>query len=289
MAILVNRVRGITGSTTTQTTDSNVISYIQSGVQYAISGIPKELQWQFASAGADITSSAGQTPDSDTVLSVTRNGLECTEIPPIHAYAQEAAYSPTSLNAATNIFPAYYKREGLVFIKPDPAAGAVGKITSVAIPTIDATTTDTWSFKVLDQVIINYACGLDCTGIASYWRKQGETLIAARSLTNVEDALSKAQAFIDDNAAIDFESYMAAEEEDDQQAQLMLQGAAQEVNRAAREIDKLQVNANDATKYYETAQIANSRADKFFEMALAELKIYVDHNSRIIKLGAAKK
>ena len=38
----------------------------------------------------------------------------------------------------------------------------------------------------------------------------------------------------------------------------------------------------------ETAQIANSRADKFFEMALAELKIYVEHNSRI-KLGAAKK
>jgi len=289
MAILVNRVRGITGSTTTQTSDANVVSFIQSGVQYAISGIPKELQWQFASAGADITSSAGQRPASDTVLSVTRNSLECTEIPPILAYAQEAAHSSTSLNAATTIFPAYYKREGLVFIKPNPSAGAVGTITSVAIPTITAATTDTWSFKVLDQVIINYSCGLDCNGIASYWRKQGETLVAARSLTNVTDALAKAQAFIDDNLLVDFESYMAAAAQDDQQAQLMLQGAAQEVNRAGAEIQKLQINASDATKYYETAQIAYSRAEKFFETAFAELKLYVQHNSKIINLGAAKR
>jgi len=287
--ILVNRVRGITGSTTTQSSDANVVSSIQSGVQYAISSIPKELQWQFASAGSNIVDSSGQRPASDTVLSVTRNNIGCYEIPIAHAYAQEATYSPTSLNAASSVVPGFLRKEGLVFIKPDPDPTNIGVITSVAIPEITASTTDTWSFKVLDQIIINYACALDCSSIASYWRAQGEALVAARDLSNVEDALTKAQIYLDDNGTVDFESYMAAAEEDDQQAQLMLSGAAQEVSRAGKELEKIQTNSSDVVKYYETAQLAYSRADKFFEMALAELKIYVGHNSRIINLGAAKK
>jgi len=267
----------------------NVVSFLQSGVQFAISGIPKELQWHFASSGTNITSSAGQRPASDTILSVTRNGLECVEIPAMLAYAQEAAYSPTSLNAMTALFPGYYKRSGLVYIKPDPSGSAIGVITSIAIPTIDNTTDDTaatWYYKALDAAIINYACGLDCNGVGSYWRKQGETLVAARSLTNVEDALSKAQIYMDDNSPVDFESFMAASVEDDQQAQLMIQGAAQEINRAGRELEKIQVNSGDVTKYYEAAQLSNTRADKFFEIAMLELGLYVKNNSRMINLEA---
>ncbi len=286
MATLLSRVRSASKSTTTQTTDASVVTFIQAAVQNVIASIPKELQWHFASAGTIIQNGSGQRPASDTVLSVTRNNIECIEIPMLHAYAQENTYSPTSLNARTAVVPGYYKKGGLVYIKPDPSGAAPGCITSVAIPTITTSTTDTWSFKIIDQVIINYASGLDCNAVGSYWRTQGENIVAARSVTNVEDALTKAQKYLDDNDDVDFESYMAAAEEDDQQAQLMLAGAAQEVNRARAEIEKLQVNANDVVKYYEAAQVSYSRADKFFEIATQGIQTYIGNNSKVIKMAA---
>ncbi len=61
--------------------------------------------------------------------------------------------------------------------------------------------------------------------------------------TNTEDALTKAQNLIDNLGPIDFEAYIS--NDDVEQAQAVVQAAAQEVNRAGAEISKENIKLNE--------------------------------------------
>ena len=198
MSTLVSRVRAITGSTTTQTSNAQVSDFLLAGVKFVYSSIPKELMWPFATDGANINNGSGQAVTSDTILGVRREGLECREIPLADAYAQESAYSGLTIKTLTATFPGYYIRAGTLYIKPDPDASNTGVITRLALPTIDADTEDSWTLAVLDSPIIQYASCFDFKGCASYWRKQAESAIGTQitaigtALTNFASALPSA-------------------------------------------------------------------------------------------------
>jgi hypothetical protein len=297
MATLLSRVRAITGSTTTQTADASVVSFILSGVKFVITSLPKELQWAFSIQGNSITDANGFRVGNDTVLDVSRDGYTCKEIPSDLSYAQKSAHSASSLYAGTSIFPVYIKKDGLVYIYPVPTALKVGRVTYVALPTVTTTTDDTdssWYFKLVDPAIIWYASGLDYQGVGSHWRKQAETLLAAVGsalvYTNVEDALTKAQNLIDNLGSTDFEDFIGSSQEDTEMAQTVVQGASQEVNRAGQELAKIRtqleengVDVTAASQFLQNSASAYGESAKCFEKAKIELDQYITHNSRIIK------
>ena len=199
---LISRVRAITGSTTTQSTDANLVDFVEAGVKFVYTSIPKDLLWQFASDGANIVDSSGQSPYSDTILGVRRNSIECDQIPLSDAYAQISTYSTLTYKEATAIFPVYYLQAGKVYIKPDPDASNVGVVTSLALPTVTTTTSDTWSLAIIDVHIINYASALDYKACASYWRKQSESTVGTQ-VTAIGTALTAFAAALPDAISLD--------------------------------------------------------------------------------------
>ena len=175
MSTLLARVRAITGSTTTQSTDTQVVDFLKSSCDFIINQIPKKLLWPVASNSTNITDGNGFVCASDTIIDVRRNGLPCDEIDNSLAYAHESALTVDSIFERTVIFPGYILRNGRVFIKPNPTDSAVGIVTYVAFPTIVNDTQDTWTFRIFNNIIFQYAAGFDYLTIGSYWRKIGET------------------------------------------------------------------------------------------------------------------
>jgi HPt (histidine-containing phosphotransfer) domain-containing protein len=291
MATLLSKVRAITKSTTTETSNTNVVEFLKSAAHFVLTGIPKELLWPLASNSDTITDGSGCTVYSDTILEVRRNGIACDEIPNEYAYAHESALTVDSLHERTAIFPGYFTRSGKVYIKPDPTVGSAGVVVYLPIPTISTTTdADSWTFRRFSYIIIDYAASLDFMALSGYWRNQGESEIAdivtdvSTSLTNyasaiptwstvtmdtithtistslptfsaksytvstadIDDAFDKAQSYMDNLTTIDFEDWIASGTEEIEMANTLVNGAAQEINRARTAIEIEQMNI---TKY----------------------------------------
>lgn len=125
MATYLSRVRAITGSTTTQTSNIEVVDFLKAGSNYVVMSIPKELLW-FSYTVTTFSSNAGVTVPQNTIISVMRNNRQCEQIPTAFSYVNSTTL--TSLYEGSTFFPKYYLQEGKVYVDPTPTTGALGRL-----------------------------------------------------------------------------------------------------------------------------------------------------------------
>jgi hypothetical protein len=283
MATLVSKVRAFSKSTTTITSNSEVVNFITAGAVFLTNSIPKDLLEWSASDSSNITHSngfivSGSTANvGDRIVSVRRNGIVADQIPQERIYAESGVLTTSSLFTGTTIYPKWYMQNGRVYIKPNPTTGAIGKVTYVGVPSITTGTSNT-AYNSIENPMILYGAAMDCLAISG---KYG--LIALNALTettgDARDALDKAQYIIDASSKLsqgeDVEYYIA--QEDTEMMLANVQVAAQEVNRALAEIRGME----QISRY--TMEFAQ-RADLLFKQAYQEVQQYVAMNSKIMGL-----
>jgi len=281
MATLLAKARAISGTTTSETTDTEVVDFLNAGAIYLINSMPKELLSFMGTDTANITSSAGYDSNNDRVIMVRRNGIICDELPKERIYAHAGALTATSLFAGSNIFPKFYILGGSIYIKPDPSVGAPGVVTYIPKPSITSSTTTT-DLDEIENPVILYAAALDSMAASSYWSAQSLSTIND-STGDATDALEKAKNLIDNSTALsqgqDAEFFL--NDEDPEMIAANLGIAAQEVNRALAEMKGTEATNAHAVRYLQQAQQLFVQADK-------EVNNYVTRNSRMIALGIAQ-
>ena len=174
MASYLSRVRVITGSTTTQTSNAAMVDFLKSAVNYIVANIPKEMLW-FANSNTTFISSTGVTVPQNTIISVRRNGVECDLLDKKFVYA--TATTLTSLYAGTTFFPKYYIQTGNVYIDPAPSASRAGAVTYVNLSSTLITSTVTASGLAISPVenpFVNYAAGLDYVALSGFFGNKYE-------------------------------------------------------------------------------------------------------------------
>lgn len=225
------------------------------------------------------TSSSGISVSTDVIVSARRGNRVCREIPEDMAYSQESG-AFTSIHKASSLFPVFYTRSGIVYIKPDPTTDKVGKVSIVQAPTISLSTSNT-SMDKLENPMLLYAAALDCMALSGYWNKEvREGLVEASG--DARDALDKAKVLIDDATSLstgqDAEYWLNAEDPEMIVANLGI--AQQEVRRALAEIEG----------YRETAPYEQSlvqKAAKLFDEANKQIQSFVGSSPEMIQLNAA--
>ncbi len=258
MASYLSRVRVVTGSTTTQTSNAAVVDFLKGAVNYVIQSIPKEMLW-FANTEAALTSSAGVTIPRDTIISVKRNGVECDKLNDKFVYATSTTL--TSLYAGTAFFPKYYITSGKVYIHPTPTTGAAGAVTYVNLSSTLITTSITATgvaISPIENPFLNYATGLDFQGLAGYWgQKAGE----------VTDAFDKAKYLVDSATNLtqgeDIEDMLEAE--DTELVSSGVQVAGLEQNRGTANLNF----------YNSKSQLCQAKSKEMFVLAEKQIEQYV--------------
>lgn len=184
MATLVNKVRAITRSTASETSDAQVIEFLNDAAAFVISHIPKELLRAYASETTGYSGSAGIDYENNTILGVKRGYAPCKEVNEKEALWLE----PTSGSymIPTEQFPKYYVRAGKVFIKPNPTTGALGYIDYIAEPTIDNSTEDL--FGNLEHIVIYEAVSQDFQALAGYFSTSTAVTDSMAHWLNDEDS-----------------------------------------------------------------------------------------------------
>ena len=253
---------------------------------------------------ANIITITGATPLSETLTGV----------------ASAQTTSTTSLYNATELFPVFYKRTGKLYIKPDPTASAIGVVNKVDY-------TDIGDETEFDNIIVNYAASMEFTKMAQATRALMATQLAyilnestgvaadidaiwtaldtwivssaptaptfdATALANVTDALLNADKFVNESQTFET-SYSAHSagywiyDEDIEMVQASTTTAAQELNRAKMELEKLAINLG---KYQAGIQAfsgeineESSRWQGHIQKAVAEIQ---EINGRIATVNA---
>jgi len=80
MATLVAKTRAITKSTTNETSNVQVVDFLNNSAGYVISHIPKELLKSYATETTGVASSTGISYGNNTVLGVRRGIYETVEV-----------------------------------------------------------------------------------------------------------------------------------------------------------------------------------------------------------------
>jgi hypothetical protein len=313
LATLVSKVRGISGSSTTITSNSKVVEYLKGGAGFTITGIPTALLAFAATNSTNIVTSTGYSVTTEKIFSVRRNGIECRRQPLEQDYANQAVLvSSTSLFKASAIHPKYVMRGALVFIRPNPTTAAIGVISRVVIPTIATNTSNT----VLDEVenpMILFAASQDCMAMAEFWAVQAlqdvhaaSTSLGtlAHSTTEASDALDKAQYLIDNSTELtagqDAEYYINTEDTE------MFGGirdvAAQELGRARTHLERFQLALSNANVSRDVANLVYrlrasatagqsviyvQKAQQLYNEAVQQVDYYVQRNDSMIRLNAS--
>mgnify|MGYP005819089449 CR=1 FL=1 len=263
MATLIDRVRGNTGSSTSISSDQEVLDHLQSGAKYVLNSLPINVIQMFGTLTTTVATDTGVScSDKYRVLSVRRGDFECEPAPLEQYYAYSTALSVTSLNQRSTIFPVYFKRDGVIYPKPAPTTSVNGTVTYIGLPTFDEDTS-THLYNELDNPMVLYASGLDALQITRYWVNLG--LIEAQGSTGeARDALNKAKNLIDNSTALsngnDAEFYL--NEEDSEMIQSNISIAAQELKRASIEkIVPTQI-VQATNQYLQMSQSYFQRADQ---------------------------
>ena len=178
MASIINRVRALTGSNTSQTSPAQLLDFVQDAYTNALASSTKELLWPLA-ATITGTSSAGinLTNNSTIILNVERNSIEAKKADNIKNYA----YSNTlSLEYPTALFPEYIIKNGGVLVKPAPTTAAKANVYIVdvqAASTSIVAGTSNLSLPEFNNVVINFAAAADASAIASYLRNKSVSAV----------------------------------------------------------------------------------------------------------------
>lgn len=301
MPTLVQRVRALSKSTTEVNSNSNIVEYLKDGARYVINGLPSHML-NIVATSSTITSSTGMSINTllsqSKIISIKRGSVECTQVPESESYAYNSDVTVTSLNAASKFFPVYYIQNANIFIKPNPTTGYHGVVTYPLVPAL--TTASTGWKTAVDNIVVKYAASADTKALSGYYMSIASSdvsnnvasiatalsafesalptwssvTLTALSYTNIADALTKAQNLIDNLGNTDLESYLT--DEDSEMAAVAVNGAAQEVNRAMREIDEesLKIKSYDAETQYEVNR---------FAAALQLANSYLTEASRLIE------
>ena len=160
MATLLAQVRALSQTTTDETSDAEVVDFLNAGAIFLINSIPKDLLTFMAEDSSNIVDGTGYDTLNDRVVMVRRNGIICDELPKELIYAHSGVLTETSLFAGTAIFPKFYLLGGKLYIKPDPTSQQPGVVSFIGIPTISSATTTT-TLDELQNPMILYAAGLD--------------------------------------------------------------------------------------------------------------------------------
>jgi hypothetical protein len=272
-ATLVAKVRALTNSSTSKTSDAEIVDYVANGVRYVLNTLPLELCAPFSVFSSSITSNTKLTIDTNKVISVLRNDIRCDKVPLELSY--EIGDS-NSIFLATARYPAFYLDNGGIYIKPNPTTAAVGKATIVDIEAKAAalSSTDTSSIGQYDGIVIKYASALDYMGLSGYW---GESILENLNSTEVtsgaRDALTKARNLIDNSTGMstgeDAEYYIDLE--DTEMVQSIVQTASQEVNRALAEMRGPEGSASHTQQMLLKSQ-------QLFQQAERELLLAINRN-----------
>ncbi len=264
---LLARVRAITGSSTSTTSDIQVVEFIRQGARYVLSVLPLNLSGPFSRSTSNITSNPTQIY-TNKVFSVQRSGIKCIEVPLISAFD---VGDSASLNLASNRYPVFYRDVDKIYIKPTPAGGSVGIIeaidTSYTAALVTSTSVD--SIDPYDGIVEKYAGALDYTSLSGYWGKKIiEHLSSTEVSTGARDALTNARNLIDNKTAYDAEDFLA--EEDPEMVNASVSTASQEVNRALAEMRGGEGSSSYTKEMIEKAKQLFQQADRELTMAISE-------------------
>ena len=298
MATLVAKVRGMTGSSTTESSNVEVGDFLRQGANFVISGLPEALMSYFTTT-VSITSSTGAPVKTDKIVSVKRDGVECERTSVKDSYAYSTALTATSFKDVTTFFPVYWQQTSNIFIKPDPTTAATGTIAQVITPGAVGTTDTTWVLDEIDGPALKYAASLDAGSISSFFVRKGTSALAtvtagvtsalaafvtaiptwsaitATTITTTQmaDALTKAQNLIDNLTSYDVESYLA-DDDPEIEAKIIIIGSniGQIVCRPAAVIEIPPLNLRVDIGYVRVAGSFSRRSSSFGKPR--------DHNSR---------
>jgi hypothetical protein len=285
MPTLVSKVREITKSSSDVTNNQSVIDYLSSGAQYVISGLPSHML-HIAATDTTVTSGSGVTlAGNGRLLGVRLGQVECMEIPVTESYVYNILLTASPIDEATTQFPVYYTQAGKIYIKPNPSGSYHGVVTFAQTPTITSNTS-TWAFQEFESIPIKYAASLDAKAMSNYFMEKTSSSVSTVSMTNIEDALTKAQNLIDNLGSTDFESYI--DDEDSEMAQVVVQGASQEVNRASQEINKEMLRTRLSEQYNILSTRYNEISNVLYKEASDELDRLISSNDKMIMMQLAK-
>jgi hypothetical protein len=262
---LINRVRAITASSTSHTSNDEVVEFVRQGVRYVLSALPMTLSGPFARSTSNITGNPTQIY-TNKVFSVQRSGIKCIEVPLDTAYD---VADTNSLHLATTRYPVFYRDVDKIFIKPTPAGGSVGIIEAIDTSYTAAliTSTSVNSVDPYDGIAIKYAAALDYMGISGYWGSSiMETLNSTEVSTGARDALTNARDLIDNKTNYDAEDFLA--EEDAEMVSAAVGTASQEVNRALAEMRGGEASAAHSGQMIQKAQELFQQADRELLMVI---------------------
>jgi len=261
MATLISRVRALTNSSTSYTSDVEVIEFIRQGVRYVLSALPIGLASPFATDSSTVSTNPIYI-DTTKIISVTRSSIKCIQVPVNMAYD---IGDSNSLHLATARYPAFYIDGNEINIKPTPNSTATAKA-KIVDPTAKAaalSATDTFSIDQFDGIAIKYAAAMDLMNVSGYWSDIAlQNLNSTEVTTGARDALTNAKNLIDTKTLYDAEDFLA--QEDAEMVNAAVQTAAQEVNRALAEM-----RASEGSAGHTQQLIA--KAQEFFQEADREL------------------
>lgn len=185
MATLVNKVRAITGSSVTESTNDKIIEFINDSFGFVVSHIPKELLSPYASE-TSFVSSTGIAHGNNVILGVRRGNYEAKEVDKKDAGWIEAGSG--SYLVPTNEFPKWYERGGMVYLKPNPSSTGIGYLNYIATPTITTGTENI--LGNLETIVIDNSAGYDFKSMGNYYSASSRSAITSAS---AEIALANAQ------------------------------------------------------------------------------------------------
>lgn len=272
MATLLDIVRSVTKSTTTETTDQSIVNFLNMGARYCASSIPKRLLLFWTNQSSAVSDDNGHAVNYDRIVEVVRDSISCDEVDPKLAYYLTLT---DSLYKATSRHPKWYFRNGRIYVKPAPSGSENAYIYTIQPPTITSTTDETDDdLKQLANPIINYACGCDYLALSGYWSMENTDLIGSSG--DAEDALTKAKNLIDgtetENNVEDW-----IDDEDSEMANAVVQAAAQEVNRAIAEMQMgKEFNAESKDNI--------NKAFSHFKLADNDIRLYIASDEEIMTM-----
>ena len=211
MATLISRVRALTNSSTSYTSDAEVVEFIRQGVRYVLSVLPLHLASPFATDSSSVSSNPIYI-DTTKVISVKRGSIRCIQVPIDSAYD---IVDSNSLHLASVRYPAFYIEGNTISIAPVPSATATGtaKIVDPTAKAAALSSTDTFSIDQFDGIAIKYAAAMDLMNVSGYW---GDSILQNLNSTEVttgaRDALTNAADLIDNKTDYDAEDFLAEED-----------------------------------------------------------------------------
>jgi len=270
MALLIDMVRSVTKSTDTEVPDLDVLNFLNLAADFTVASIPKVLL-PFLSTSINVQDGNGTPIENvDMVIDVKRNGRRCDIISPVQG---QDANDNESLNRVTAFYPKFWIEGNLIYIAPPPTQNESAFIYAIQPPTIDENTdSNDVPYNNILHIIIDFAIALDFTALGAYYSKVNldDWQVGGAG----RDALDKARDIIDDAAAASNPDQLTLSAigwisyEDSEMAQSAISAAAQEVNRAMAEIQKMQPLTAETQGYLNKAQT-------YFDKAFKEIALYI--------------